>query len=71
MFSLTLSDAKHAFFDRAGVLAATTATERAVLSRFGAFVRQRARTSIRSRKTTSRPGSPTNLGGRSGSLDSE
>ena len=58
MFDLKLSDAKRAFFDRAGVIAATTAAERQVLSRFGAYVRQRARTSIRPRVGTSRPGSP-------------
>jgi hypothetical protein len=58
MFDLRLKQAKAGFFDRAAVMNATTRAERQVLSRFGAFVRTRARTSIRSRKTTSRPGSP-------------
>jgi len=55
---MRLSDAKRAFFDAPQVLAATTAAERRVLSRFGAYVRQRARTSIRSRAGTSTPGMP-------------
>ena len=58
MFGLRPSEAQRAFFDRAGVIAALTAAERRVLSRFGAFVRQRARTSIRTRKAVSAPGSP-------------
>jgi hypothetical protein len=56
MFTLRL--AKQAFFDRAGVVAAMSAAERRVLSRFGAFVRQRARTSIRPRRSVSAPGNP-------------
>ena len=58
MFNLKLSDAKRAFFDRAGVISAITAAQRQVLSRFGAYVRQRARTSIRQRRAISLPGSP-------------
>ena len=58
MFAMKLSDAKRAFFDRARVINATTVAERQVLSRFGAYVRQRARTSIKARKAASRPGSP-------------
>lgn len=58
MIGMRLSDAKRTFFDAPRVLAATTAAERAVLSRFGAFVRQRARSSIRARKSVSPPGSP-------------
>jgi hypothetical protein len=58
MFELKLGEAKRLFFDRAGVMAAMTAAERRALSRFGAFVRQRARTSIRPRRGTSRPGQP-------------
>lgn len=46
------------FFDTAAVLRATTAAERKVLSRMGAFVRQRARSSLRKRKAVSPPGSP-------------
>jgi hypothetical protein len=51
---------KSLFFDRAKVVRATDRASRRVLSRFGAFVRQRAKSSIRSRKgkTTSQPGSP-------------
>lgn len=55
---MRLAQAKAGFFDRAGVIAATTVAQRKVLSRFGAFVRQRARTSIRTRPGTSPPGGP-------------
>jgi hypothetical protein len=58
MFGMRLRQMKAGFFDRVAVMHATTRAERQVLSRFGAFVRTRARTSIRSRKATSRPGSP-------------
>lgn len=58
MFGLRLIEARRGFFDRARVLAATTVAERRVLARFGAFVRQRARTSIRPRPGTSAPGQP-------------
>lgn len=46
------------WFDTEAVIRATTAAERRVLSRQGAFVRQRARSSIRKRKAVSAPGSP-------------
>ena len=46
------------FFDRAAVERAVDNGTRRALSKFGAFVRQRARTSIRKRKATSKPGSP-------------
>ncbi len=49
---------KAMFFDRQKVIDATDRASRRVLSRFGAFVRQRARTSIRKRKGTSAPGNP-------------
>lgn len=49
---------KSMFFDRQKVISATDRGTRRVLSRFGAFVRQRARTSIRRRKGTSAPGRP-------------
>ena len=58
MIGMRLSDAKRAFFDAPRVVAATTVAERAVLSRFGAYVRQRARSSIRQRAGTSSPGTP-------------
>lgn len=49
---------KKFFFDRAAVERAVDNGTRRALSRFGSFVRQRARTSIRKRKATSKPGSP-------------
>jgi hypothetical protein len=55
---MTFQAAKGSFFDRAKVKNAVDAGTRRVLSRFGAFVRTRARTSIRKRKGTSPPGGP-------------
>ena len=49
---------KSMFFDRKPVIDATDRAARRMLSRFGAFVRQRARTSMRKRKGTSPPGKP-------------
>jgi hypothetical protein len=49
---------KRNFFDRAKVERAIARAERAVLSRFGAYVRQRAKTSMRRRKGVSEPGAP-------------
>lgn len=49
---------KDFFFDRQAVLAKVDAATLRVLSKFGAFVRRTARSSIRSRKTPSAPGSP-------------
>ena len=46
------------FFDRRAVLSRVDAATQSVLSRFGAFVRQAARTSIRFRKKPSEPGQP-------------
>jgi len=46
------------FFDRASVIRAIDRTARRVLSKFGAYVRQRAKTSIRKRKKISLPGHP-------------
>lgn len=46
------------FFDRAAVLSAVSAAERRVLAKFGAFVRRRAKSSIRKRKRSAPPGSP-------------
>lgn len=56
MLQLSFSAAKESFFDRKSVLSQMTVKERQVLSRMGAFVRTRARTSIRKRKATSAPG---------------
>lgn len=46
------------FFDQRGVLDRLDRAERRVLSKFGSYVRRRARSSIRSRKKTSQPGQP-------------
>lgn len=46
------------FFDSSRVLARVDRARRRVLSRFGAFVRTRARSSIRKRKKASAPGQP-------------
>ncbi len=49
---------KQSFFDAKKVRRATDSATRRVLSRFGAFVRRTARSSIRRRKRISRPGEP-------------
>lgn len=46
------------FLDRAAVRNAIDRGTRRALSRFGAFVRTRARSSIRKRRAVSKPGSP-------------
>jgi len=51
-------EVKQMFFDSKAVRSAVDRTTRRVLSRFGAFVRRTARSSIRKRKRTSRPGQP-------------
>lgn len=58
MLSLTLKAAKSNFFDRNKVKDAMTAAAHRVLSRFGAYVRQRAKTSLRYRERSSLPGNP-------------
>lgn len=58
MLGLTVRAAKRNFFDREKVTRAVDRATHRVLSRFGAFVRTRARTSIRYRKKSSRPGAP-------------
>lgn len=58
MIGLDFKAAKEGFFDRAKVLRSVDAATRKVLSRFGAFVRTRSRTSIRKRKGISPPGGP-------------
>ncbi len=58
MIGLKLNQVRGLFFDRAVVMAATSSAERKVLSRFGAFVRQRARTSMKRRQQPSPPGKP-------------
>lgn len=49
---------KAMFFDRPRVQRAVSHANRRALSRAGAFVRTRARTSMRKRRGTSRPGQP-------------
>ena len=49
---------KDMFFDRHVVMAAVDNAKRKVLSKAGAFIRQAAKTSIRKRKGTSKPGQP-------------
>jgi len=49
---------KSLFFDRPKVRRAVDHARRRSLSKAGAFIRQRARTSIRKRKRVSRPGQP-------------
>ena len=58
MIGMTIDKAKGMFFDRGKVTGAVNRAERRVLSRFGAFVRQGARSSIRRRKSVSAPGAP-------------
>jgi hypothetical protein len=49
---------KRGFFDRDAVAAKVDAGKRRVFGRFGAFVRTRARSSIRKRRQPSPPGQP-------------
>ena len=58
MIGFKISRMKGLFFDSKKVLDATTRAERRVLSRFGAYVRRSARSSIRKRKRASEPGKP-------------
>jgi hypothetical protein len=54
----TVEQFKKTFFDRSAVDKALDRALRRTMSRFGAFVRQRSRSSIRTRKATSQPGTP-------------
>lgn len=58
MIGLKVDAAKKGFFDRAVVIEAVDRATLRVLSKFGAFVRTRARTSIRKRKGSSEAGKP-------------
>lgn len=58
MIGLRINQAKGLFFTSSEVIRATNVAERKVLSKFGAFVRQRARTSMKRRKKPSAPGQP-------------
>ena len=55
---ISIKAAKNNFFDRAAVINAVDRATLRVLSKFGAFVRTRARSSIRKRKRASAPGQP-------------
>jgi hypothetical protein len=54
----SLFEVKRTFFDSKTVVSAVDRAERRVLSKFGAYVRRTARSSIRNRKRISRPGEP-------------
>jgi len=56
--TLTVRQAREGFFDTRLVAGAVDAATRRALSRLGAFVRQRAKTSIRKRNRPSEPGQP-------------
>jgi hypothetical protein len=58
VIGMRIGQMRAGFFDRPAVVNATTRAERQVLSRFGAFVRQRARTSMRRRPGSAPPGEP-------------
>ena len=55
---MTLRATQRGFFDRRAVTSRMDRATRRVLSRFGAFVRRRAKSSIRKRKRPSDPGKP-------------
>ena len=52
------SKSRFVFFDRGAVQAAVDEGTRKALSKFGAYVRTRAKSSIRKRKSISKPGFP-------------
>lgn len=58
MFKLDFKAAKEGFFDREKVINAVDRATRRVLSKFGAFVWRRAKSSIRKRKKASKAGQP-------------
>lgn len=58
LFDASLKAAKEGFFDRKKILDAVDKATVQVLSKFGAFVMTRAKSSIRKRKKASAPGSP-------------
>jgi hypothetical protein len=53
-----VANARKSFFDTGKVTTALDKATKKALSKFGAFVRQRAKSSIRSRKQISQPGQP-------------
>jgi hypothetical protein len=58
VLKLNVREAKGGFFDRAKVVRALDRANRRALSKAGAFVRTRARTSMRKRRGSARPGQP-------------
>jgi hypothetical protein len=58
MIDIKFEAAKKMFFDRQKVLKAVDKATQKVFSKFGAYVRQRAKTSIRKRKAVSQAGQP-------------
>lgn len=58
MIGMDFKSAKAVFFDRKSVISKVDAASRKVLSKFGAFVRRSAKSSIRKRKKPAPPGSP-------------
>ena len=58
MIGFRIDQAKTMFFDPKKVLDPAERADRQQLSKFGAFVRTRARSSMRKRKRASRPGEP-------------
>lgn len=59
--NFTVKAAMGNFFDRSAVIKRTDAAIRKNLSKYGAFVRTRARSSLRYRDKTSTPGAPPSL----------
>lgn len=58
MIGMDFKSAKAMFFDRHAVISKMDTATRKVLSKFGAFVRRSAKSSIRKRKKPAPPGSP-------------
>ena len=58
MIGFRIDKAKGMFFDRRAVMSAADQATRRVLSKFGAYVRRGAKSSIRKRKRASLPGRP-------------
>ncbi|MCR4415291.1 MAG: hypothetical protein NUV77_23005 [Thermoguttaceae bacterium] len=58
MFGMEVGQVKRLFFDTERVVRATDKAQRRVLSKFGAYVRRGAKSSIRKRRAPSPPGTP-------------
>jgi hypothetical protein len=57
-FGFTIQEFKRGFFDTAAIVTAVNEGHRIAQSKMGAFVRQRAKSSIRKREAVSAPDSP-------------